>query len=419
MRICLHALRKAAWIAGVVFGSSSASAQPVPIEVQVTRSFIADLEFDWGRDGTYCATCNFGAGNARFAFTDFNNILWVGNIDPDTGNFVQSNGHGMMAGTDAAQADDFGNGPEWVNGPQGSQITYMKYLPGMPHVPANAGVAVASFDGAAWGGDFIVNGVGRYLPTGSLDVGDPNPRLVYQNRTGSRFKAYARYLDDPGSEIVLPGNKPVCSRRWVPATQALIYTAPCLARDSSTHPAQVYWYDFPTRTLEQVTFDAGVKLYALAWRAPEFGNDYVLATVADRTAIVIYRRSVDGGGSATWIRVNTIPAPPATPYVTSPEVFVHNGKSYVIYQLSSSLQATDFRIPTHIAITGIDPALPSVRMLTNDDTVLRVRQDPEYYITNQGPFIYYNRYVPATETSGIELEGIWRVDTGLGPAVAQ
>ena len=47
MRICLHALRKAAWIAGVVFGSSSASAQPVPIEVQVTRSFIADLEFDW------------------------------------------------------------------------------------------------------------------------------------------------------------------------------------------------------------------------------------------------------------------------------------------------------------------------------------------------------------------------------------
>lgn len=419
MRTCLHALRKAAWIVGVVLGSSSAGGQPAPVEVQVTRSFIADLEFDWGRDGTYCATCNFGAGNARFTFTDIKNNLWVGNIDPDTGNFVPPNGHGMLAGTDAAQADDFGNGPEWLNGPQGSQIAYMKYLPGMPHDPANAGVAVATFDGAAWNGDFIVDGVARYQPKGSLDVDDPRPRLVYQNRAGSNFRAFARYLDDPASEIQLPGNKPVCSRNWVPATQALIYTAPCLARSSSARPAQVYWYDFPTHTLEQVTFDTGVKLYAVAWRAPEFGNDYALATVADRTDIVIYRRSVDSGGSATWTRVNTIPAPAATPYVTSPEVFVHNGKSYVIYQVSSSLQATDFRIPTHIAITGIDPAVPSVRLLTNDDSVIRVRQDPEYYITTLGPFIYYNRYVPATETSGIKLEGIWRVDTGLGPAVPQ
>lgn len=415
----MNALRNATWIAGLAFGFTLAGAQPLPTEVQVTRSFIADLEFDWGRDGSYCAACNFGAGNARFAFTDIKNILWVGNIDPDTGNFVPPNGHAVMVGSDAAQADDFGNGPEWMNGPQGSQIIYMKYLPGMPHEPANAGVAVATFDGTAWNGDFIVNGLGRYLPTGSLDVGDPNPRLVYQNRTGSNYKAYARYLNDPGSEIVLPGNKPVCSRRWVPNSQALIYTAPCLARNSSTRPAQVYWYDLPTQTLEQVTFDAGAKLYALAWRAPEFNNDYALATVADRTDILVYRRTVDGGGVATWTRVKTIPALPDEPYVTSPEVFVHNGKSYVVYQVSSSSNATDYHIPTNLAITGIDPAVPSVRLLTNNATVSRLRLDPEYYITNLGPFVYYNRFVPATTTSGVTLEGIWRVDTGLGPSAAQ
>jgi hypothetical protein len=158
-----------------------------------------------------------GAG-ILFAFTDFN-------IDPlgrhDRTAASQSNGHGMVAGTDADYRPTTSATGRSANGPQGSQI-YMKYLPGMPHVPANAGVAVASFDGTAWSGDFIVNGLGRYLPTGSLDVGDPLPRLVYQNRTGSNFKAYARYLDDPGSEIVLPGNKPVCSRRWVPNSQALM-----------------------------------------------------------------------------------------------------------------------------------------------------------------------------------------------------
>lgn len=415
----MHALGKAAWSAGLAFWFALAGAQTMPVEVQVTRSYIADLEFDWGRDGTFCADCNYGAGNARFTFTDFNNILWVANVDPDTGSFVPSNGHGIAAATDAAQADDFGNGPEWLHGPQGSQITYMKYLAGMPHVAANAGVAVTTFDGAMWNGDFIVNGLGRYMPTGSQDVGDPNPRLVYQNHAGSTFKAFARYLDDPGSESALPGNKPVCSRRWVPGTQALVYTAPCLARRSSQRPAQVYWYDFQTRTVEQVTFDAGTKLYALAWRAPEFDNDFALATVADSTEIRIYRRSVDNGGSATWALVNTIRTLPAEPYVTSPEVFVHNAKSYVIFQVSPSLQATDFSIPTNIAITGIDPALPSLRMLTDHSVATRVRQDPEYYITRLGPFIYYNRYVPSTPDSGIALDGIWRVDTGLGPPVPQ
>jgi len=31
-------------------------------EVQVTASFVIDFEFDWGRDGVYCASCNQGAG---------------------------------------------------------------------------------------------------------------------------------------------------------------------------------------------------------------------------------------------------------------------------------------------------------------------------------------------------------------------
>jgi len=110
-----------------------------------------------------------------------------------------------------------------------------------------------------------------------------------------------------------------------------------------------------------------------------------------------------------------VTAPPATPFIASPESFVHNGKSYIAFQVSASASTTDFKVPTQIAITGIDPAVPTFRMLTADSTVGHVRLDPEYYITTQGPFIYYNRYVAATSAGPGKLEGVWRVDTGLGP----
>jgi hypothetical protein len=44
--------------------------------------------------------------------------------------------------------------------------------------------------------------------------------------------------------------------------------------------------------------------------------------------------------------------------------------------------------------------------------------DPEYYITAQGPFIYYNRFQAQGPASPGNSEGVWRVDTGLGPALS-
>ncbi len=42
----------------------------------------------------------------------------------------------------------------------------------------------------------------------------------------------------------------------------------------------------------------------------------------------------------------------------------------------------------------------------------------DYFITAQGPFIYYNGYKPQTDTRPFIGEGVWRVDTQLGPPVA-
>ena len=54
-------------------------------------------------------------------------------------------------------------------------------------------------------------------------------------------------------------------------------------------------------------------------------------------------------------------------------------------------------------------------MLTNDAQTPRLRLDPEYFITAQGPFIYYNRLVPETASHPPINDGVWRVDTNLGP----
>jgi hypothetical protein len=66
-------------------------------------------------------------------------------------------------------------------------------------------------------------------------------------------------------------------------------------------------------------------------------------------------------------------------------------------------------------MSGVDPLRQDFRMLTNDAGTPRVRIDPEYFITAQGPFIYYHRLVPETATRGPVNDGVWRVDTRLRP----
>jgi len=107
--------------------------------------------------------------------------------------------------------------------------------------------------------------------------------------------------------------------------------------------------------------------------------------------------------------------PAATPWVSSPEPFVHNGRSWVFFTLSANPDLHDLGAASLLAMTGIVPDTSGIRMLTPADAPARARRDPEYYITANGPYLYYNRYRPATATSPQASEGVFRVDTGLGP----
>jgi hypothetical protein len=70
-------------------------------------------------------------------------------------------------------------------------------------------------------------------------------------------------------------------------------------------------------------------------------------------------------------------------------------------------------VPTHVGISGIGRR-DEVQVLTAGGPP-RLRLDPEYFITAKGPLIYYKRSIPETPTSPAINDGVWYVDTKLGP----
>ncbi|WP_242478034.1 hypothetical protein [Rubrivivax gelatinosus] len=399
-------------------GASPAATTTLP-EVQVTKSAIPDYEFDSARNGKLCSSCNGGLGNALFAFTAADGQLWLGNIDFQTGAFYPPDGHGVLVDTDTAPVADFGNGPEWMSGAAGSRIVYTRYQSGVAHSEATAQIGIATLVNGSWSTAVLPNSAGRATPDGSKDDSDTDPRVNYISADKSAL--FWRRMSNAGTEVAMPisdltgGN----SRRWVPGTRTIIFQGHNPADPQLVD--QVYTYDTDSGAVEQLTFDTVGKYGAFMWKAPEYNNEYLFFTMADfRRKILVYRKIAGTDGVKRWTVIKTITPPTQLPYFWSPEVFSHNGRSYIFTVVSPSNKFWDKSYPTHLAISGIDPLKQNFKMLTNDTTKPRVRLDPEYFITAKGPFIYYNRMVPVTDTypDGVN-DGVWYVDTGLGAPLSK
>ncbi|HEY2559974.1 MAG TPA: hypothetical protein VGI48_09740 [Caldimonas sp.] len=390
--------------------SFAQSLSPGP-EVQVTSAPIPDNEYDSGRDGVLCDTCNFGARNARFVFSDADNNLWVAQIDSQTGNFIPHDGHGLLLDTNATAPTDYGNGPEWFESASGSGFVYTQFLPGQPHSDSTAVVGIATMVNGAWTINILSGATGRASPDATKNPSDPDVYINYVS--APKGKLYWRKLSDINTEHELPisGLTDGNARRWVPGTHSIVFQG-----QLSDRVKQIYMYDIDTGVLEQLTASPTDLTGVFMWRAPEFNNELVFLTMAkDRTQILVYRKLPGADKVLRWTVIKTITGPAALPYFFSPEPFVHNGRSYVFTEASSSFKFFDLTIPNQIMISGIHPLRVDARLVTNETSVFRVRLDPEYYVTAQGPFVYYNRLVPETDTHPAANDGLWRVDLGLGP----
>lgn len=345
---------------------------------------------------------------ARIAWTDSRGDMWLGRIDRKTGAFEPWTGRGQLiaSGTVSGWNMFMWNGPEWVSTAQGEQIHYSYYVGGQPKVAANTRMAVATPDASGtWVSRTLSPDLPRMSHIASKNPGDTTPYIKYLDPA---LNQYVRDLDNPATEQLLdfipPSNK---SWRLASGVRAVMVALPVAGTQ------QVFRYFVDTRTHEQLTFDAGQKdtgrTVPWLWQAPEFGGDFVLATIADEAQLRVYRQ-FGGAGPFSLVYSASVPAGSR---VGSPEWFTYNGKSYVF--MAVFVGTNDY--PSEIWISNIDAADPLMRRIT-DNALLRVRNDPEVFVTdNFGPLIYYNRYDPSIDPAHPLCadcsEGVYRANPGL------
>lgn len=386
----------AAWILAV------AALVAVPAHAQVRNESLVTGQFD-------LIDSEYSQSRAMLTWCDVTGALWVADIDRDTGLFVPANGKGTLIDPQAMLLDDLqivGNGPEWVSTATGDQIVYSKFLPGEEHSLRTARLAAAlQLGDGSWAYSYMSPALRRNGPYSSHDPGDPLPRITYVDSTGNH---YWRNLYDASSETLMPlVPRSRRSVRFVEGDRAVVFDAPVAGVD------QVFLQSLDTGIATQVTFDDGEKDLHTApwgWYAPEFGGDLTAATVVDDTDLRIYRRSGPAGGE-TWSLVNSIRTPQQG-IISSPEPLIHNGKSYIVFSAAMPPHTE----PTAIFLASTDPAEPLVVQLT-PDWPLRIRRDPEIFIANDGPYIYYNRLHLSGQRFCLSCnEGVYRSYTGLPPA---
>lgn len=399
----------ARWRVAAAFALAAAAALPVsaqgwtPNETQASaQADLIDYEFSQAR--------------GQFVWNDTLGNLWLGGVDRATGRFVPADGRGILIDADSMTFQDAQktkNGPEWVRSATGWVVVHTKYAGRHTDGNSRIGLATENPDGT-WTSTVLGPDV-RKAPYGSAVAGDTAPRISYVD---NREVHYWRELFNAGTERPISdfpaSNYPVrhvaCDTPGVPGTRAVLYPVNVAGID------QVFLRDFDTNTSRQLTADAGVKYEVWMWCAPEYGNELIFFTLVDQNELRVYRNLPTGpAGELRWTAVYSQKAPTGN-QIFSPEPFTYKGRSYIF--MAQSVRPNKFR--SEIWIANIDAAAPMFKRITPTD-VLRTRTDPEVFITDVGPMIYYNRLVPTLTDRGTYKscrdpscsDGVWFADPGI------
>ena len=369
---------------------TAARADPfVPNETRVSASQdLVDLEFSPSLS-MYCRV-------------DYEGRLWVGDVDRATGDLVQADGRQILADADAMTIGDIKfvfSGPEWVTTPDGDQVVYTKFVHGRRHNAANARIALAiRAPNGQWSGGFQGPNVPRLDVFGSATDGGLNPAIYYLDDAKQK-----RWRDLYGTaEEILPGTTASSGNatRFVDGQRALVY------RLQVGDLWQAFRYDLDTRVLEQLTFDSGKKQLLAMLRAPEFGNEHVLLATVDTREVRAYRKLPTGpGGAMQWTMIYRALGPRGC-NVQSMEAFTSGGRTYMFMSMKST-----YDFPHEIWFSNIDSANPVFRCISKSTPF--ARDDPEYFVTDNGPVIYFNMWDPALPRPQGGSLGLWRSDPGV------
>ena len=336
----------------------------------------------------------FDPFGSRIVWQDLDKNLWVADIDPDTGDLVPTSGQGTLIDTNLASFAITHNGPEWAFGGNDPYIVYTKFFEPWTFLAAAREVA-----NGEWRAQLLQEGYGRFGPFGTPRSNIGSARINYQKILPDTGLVLAwRKIYDPDSERTLPDVTSI-GGRWDETGESLVTT---IMIDGVR---QVVLVDAETGGITQLTFKPIRKALPYMWFAPEFG-EIVFLTLLGPKRLGIFRKVGE-----EWVNIYTIVPPSDKPFIGSPEPFVFAGKSYVSFTAAKQIiDRWPYAIPigpTELWFAAVDPASPMFRRVDCRTPETR-RIDPEPFITNQGPFIYYTEQDEAT---GIYFLG--RAATGL------
>jgi hypothetical protein len=331
----------------------------------------------------------FDRTTKRLVWQDRSNSLWVGNVDLVTGNLSPKNGKGTFIDNGLTPTNEILNTPRYTYGAGQSALIYNKTIGGIYTLykavegPANV-----------WTTSALAGGDNRYKAVGSPEETTDAPRIIYKRKDGLGHTFISwRSLDDPATEQTAPDS--------FVATGGRFFGGNAIASIMGTEfrTSRVWNVPFDSLIPEQVTFGEDNVYNAFIWFAPEY-QQYLMVAIVNWQQLAIYRQI-----GSDWTKIyqfalpTVVPNPPMLPriYVSSPEAFVANGKSFIAVVAAQELGRGDYKGqpkgPSEVWIAGIDPARPFFRRIDEPSQDVP-RSEPEPFLLDSGPVVFYSETRP-------------------------
>jgi hypothetical protein len=343
--------------------------------------------------------------NLRVLWQSHDNTLYVGSLNPETGQFTKDQQAiaSSLADIDAINA----NGPEWVHG-----IDYSS--PAIIYTVEDADygyqLKIAKEIDGAWTLENLfeyTDGIERFCSLGTYSKNTGLAGILYMKRItrndGHVVREYWRDLDEAGSPETLLSPGRGQAHFSFDGTRIAV-TQPCCVIDSSCEGEELrnpIIYQMNTgekECIKQTSFEAG-----FPWildpddDLPYETMVYTLET-QDYNRIIVVDQKINND----WEQRKVIFQNPDSlePYISSPEPFKHNGNWYVVYA-TSSVPASVFlqvkRATASIWIASLNPAdQPGIHQrITPDNSIpdsAARRWEPEAVNLPEGKTVIYYNY---------------------------
>lgn len=337
---------------------------------------------------------NYGLMTFRTALGD----VWVGNLDPHTGQFVRQDGREYLMDTGSETGGTI-NGPEFGLDTDGWSVFYSKRR------ADEVQVWRATLDAAGTASAQVLTAGDRHqtaMPTLNGQRGTTKVVNIIGSWESGGDIAWFDERSPLEQNVFAQVNPFLTNRnpgRWMADGRRIVIV--------DEQDGQLFMLDTDTGRREVITDDPGFKTAPQGFRAPEYDDRWVVTAVVDDRTIGVYLDPGDGG---IWPRVETltVPVEASDEVFSSPEVFQASGKSWLVTTVKDRRTGEGAAERGEIWVIDLEgDARVRYARRCDDGRPDVKRSDPEVFVGEQEVFVYYN--VQEDENTST----LWRCRTGI------